>query len=88
MQDQKKLAMKLKSTGNGKIYVQNTARGLNLSESRAISKMQNSAQSLRASSSQNRSQILNSTKAKTSSENPTQSPKNRANLISLNAAKS
>ncbi len=47
----------------------------------------NLAQSLRAISSQNRSQILNSTNAKTISENPTQSPKNRSNLISLNAAK-
>ena len=80
--------MKLKSTGNGKIYVQNTARGLNLSESRAIFKVQNSAQSLRASSSQNQPQILNTAKSKINSENPAQSPKNRANFISLNAVKS
>ena len=88
MQDQKNLAMKLKSTGNGQICVKNAARGLNLSESRAISKVQNSAQSLRASSSQNQPQILNATKSKINSENLAQSPKNRANFISLNAAKS
>ena len=62
-------------------------KGLNLSKSRALLPGQNQAQSFRASSSQNCSQILNSTKAKTSSENPTQSLKNRSNLISLNATK-
>ncbi|MFC2750914.1 MAG: polyprenyl synthetase family protein, partial [Campylobacter sp.] len=86
MQDQN-LAVKSKSTSNGKICVQNAARVLNLSESQALPKDQILARSSRASSSQNRSQILNVAKAKTSSENPTQSPKNRSNLISLNAAK-
>ena len=86
MQNQN-LAVKSKFSGNGQICVQNAEKALNLSESRALPKDQILARSSRASSSQNRSQILNSTKAKTSSENPTQSPKNRSNLISLNAAK-
>ncbi len=62
-------------------------KGLNLSKSHTPLTDQNQAQSLCASSSQNRSQILNSTKARINSENPPQSPKNRANLISLNVAK-
>ncbi len=63
-------------------------KGLNLSKSRAPLTDQNQAQNLRASSSQNRAQILNAAKSKINSENPTQSPKNRSNLISLNVAKS
>ena len=88
MQDQKNLAMKLKSTGNGQICVQNAAKASNLSESQALPKDQILARSSRASSYQNRSQFLNANKARINSENPTQSPKNRANLVSLNAAKS
>ena len=87
MQDQKNLAMKLKFTGNGQICVQNAAKASNSSESQALPKDQILAHSSRASSSQNRSQILNANKARINSENPTQSPKNRANLISLNATK-
>ena len=86
MQNQN-LAVKSKFSSNDQICVQSTAKSSNLSESQALPKDQILARSSRASSSQNRSQILNSTKAKTSSENPTQSPKNRSNLISLNAAK-
>ena len=62
-------------------------KGLNLSKSRAPLTDQNQAQSLRASSPQNQPQILNAAKSKINSENPAQSPKNRSNLISLNAAK-
>ena len=86
MQNQN-LAVKSKFSGNDQICLQSAAKSSNLSESQALPKDQILARSSRASSSQNRSQILNSTKAKTSSENPTQSPKNRSNLISLNAAK-
>ena len=81
------LAVKSKFSGNGQICLQSAAKASNLSESRALPRGQILARSSRAISSQNRSQILNSTKVKTSSENPTQSPKNRSNLISLNAAK-
>ena len=63
-------------------------KGLNLNKSRALLTDQNQAQSLRASSPQNQPQILNAAKSKINSENPAQSPKNRSNLISLNAAKS
>ena len=86
MQNQN-LAVKSKISGNDQICLQSAVKSSNLSESQALPKDQILARSSRASSSQNRSQILNSTKAKTSSENPTQSPKNRSNLISLNAAK-
>ena len=87
MQNQN-LAVKSKSTSNGQICVQNAERALNLSESRVMSKEQKLAQSVHTSSSQNRPQILNATKARIDSKNPAQSPKNRSNLISLNAAKS
>ena len=87
MQNQN-LAVKSKSTSNGQICVQNAERALNLSESRVMSKEQKLAQSVHTSSSQNRPQILNATKDRIDSENPPQSPKNQANLISLNAAKS
>ena len=86
MQNQN-LAVKSKTSGNDQICLQSAAKSSNLNESQALPNDQILARSSRASSSQNRSQILNSTKAKTSSENPTQSPKNRSNLISLNAAK-
>lgn len=86
MQNQN-LAVKSKSTTSGQICVQNAAKASNSSESQAMPKDQILAHSSRASSSQNRSQILNANKARINSENPTQSPKNRANLISLNAAK-
>ena len=86
MQNQN-LAVKSKFSGNDQICLQSAAKSSNLSESQALPKDQILARSSRASLSQNRSQILNSTKAKTSSENPTQSPKYRSNLISLNAAK-
>ena len=86
MQNQN-LAVKSKSTSSGQICVQNAAKASNSSESQALPKDQILAHSSRASSSQNRSQILNANKARINSENPTQSPKNRANLISLNAAK-
>ena len=86
MQNQN-LAVKLKSTSNGQICLQSAAKSSNLSESQALPKDQILARSSRASSSQNRSQILNSTKSRINSENPTQSPKNRSNLILLNAAK-
>lgn len=86
MQNQN-LAVKSKISSNDQICVQSAAKSSNLSESQSLPKDQILARSSRASSSQNHSQILNSTKAKTSSENPTQSPKNRLNLISLNAAK-
>ncbi len=56
-------------------------KGLNLSKSRAPLTDQNQAQSLRATSP------LSAAKSKINSENPAQSPKNRSNLISLNAAK-
>ena len=59
-------------------------KGLNLSKSRALLPGQNQAQSFRASSSQNQPQILNANKSKIKSE----SPKNRVNSVSLNAAKS
>ena len=59
-------------------------KGLNLSKSRALLTDKNQAQSLRASSSQNQPQILNANKTKIKSE----SPKNRVNSVSLNAAKS
>lgn len=59
-------------------------KGLNLSKSRALLHGQNQAQSFRASSSQNQPQILNANKSKIKSE----SPKNRVNSVSLNAAKS
>lgn len=62
-------------------------KGLNLSKSRAPLTDQNQAQNLCASSSQNQPQILNAAKSKINSENPAQGPKNRSNLISLNAAK-
>lgn len=62
-------------------------KGLNLSKSRALLTDQNQAQSLCASSPQNQPQISNATKSKINSENLAQSPKNRANFISLNAAK-
>ena len=42
----------------------------------------------RTDATQNRFRILNETRPKNGPENPTQSPKNRANFISLNAAKS
>ena len=58
-------------------------KGLNLSKSRALLTDKNQAQSLRARSSQNRPQILSANETKIKSE----SPKNRSNLISLNAAK-
>ena len=61
---------------------------LNLSKSRTPLTDQNQAQSLRASSPQNQPRILNAAKSKINSENPAQSPKNLANLVSLNAAKS
>ena len=60
---------------------------LNLNKSRAPLTDQNQAQNLRASSSQNQPQILSAAKSKINSENPAQGPKNRSNLISLNAAK-
>lgn len=41
----------------------------------------------RTDATQNRFRILNETRPKNGPENPTQDPKNRANLISLNAAK-
>ena len=82
MQNQN-LAVKSKFSDNDQICLQSAAKASNLSESRALPKDQILARSSRASSSQ----ILNATKAKTSSENPTQNPKNRSNLISLNAAK-
>ena len=59
-------------------------KGLNLSKSRALLTDKNQAQSLRARSSQNRPQILSANETKIKSE----SPRNLANLISLNAAKS
>ena len=62
-------------------------KGLNSNKSRALLTDQNQAQNLRASSSQNQPQILNAAKSKINSENPAQGPKNRSNLISLNAAK-
>ena len=86
MQNQN-LVAKSKFSGNDQICLQSAAKSSNLSESQALPKCQILVRSSRAISSQNRSQILNSTKAKTSSENPTQSPKNRSNLILLNAAK-
>ena len=59
-------------------------KGLNLSKSRALLTDKNQAQSLRARSSQNRPQILSANETKIKSE----SPRNLANLISLNASKS
>ena len=86
MQNQN-LAVKSKFSGNDQICLQSAAKSSNLSESQALPKDQILARSSRASSSQNRAQILNVTKSRINSENPTQSLKNRSNLILLNAAK-
>lgn len=86
MQNQN-LAVKSKFSGNDQICLQSAAKSSNLSESQALPKDQILARSSRASSSQNRAQILNVTESRINSENPTQSLKNRSNLILLNAAK-
>lgn len=86
MQNQN-LVVKSKFSGNDQICLQSAAKSSNLSESQALPKDQILARSSRASSSQNRAQILNVTESRINSENPTQSLKNRSNLILLNAAK-